>query len=795
MGAVYRNGSIWAAHPVFLPAGGSPTRTAIQWWQLSPDGTILQRGMIDDPAGVNFYSWPSLSVNQFNDVLIGYSGFSTNQYASANYSFRYGDDPPNTLRGDTVFKPGEASYVSLGDGRNRWGDYSATVVDPLNDTDLWTIQEYAASPANTWGTWWGRVTPSPAPLPLLLMDEPTVTEGEFGTTNALFTVRLTHTNSLPVTVAFATADLSAQAGTDYTATNGMLTFAPGETNKSITVTVFGDLLEETNEAFTVTLNNPTNATLGIPLALGRIVDDDPLQISPADASVIEGDLGATNALFTVRLSKSYHLPVSVDFATTDGSALAGSDYVATNGTLNFAPSETARTITVLINGDELDETNETFVLNLTNPVNAGLAASQAYTTIVDDDSLVLAISDVSVREGDSGTSNALFTVMLSKPYHLLVAFEFSTANGSAVAGSDYAATNGTLTFAPGETTQIISVAVNGDLTDEANENFFLNLSNPVNVTLTDTQGKASILDDDPLVLANPDITVFEGYNGTSEARFTVSLSKPMSVPVSVDFATANGTALAGSDYVSTNGTITFLSGETNHLIVVAVIGDALDELNETFSINLTNAVNVALIDTQARATIVDDDDAMISISDAIVREGQAGQTGATFTVSLSTTSTRTVSVRASTANGSATASADYLPLSNVLLSFPSGTTNQTLVVQVLGDTLIESNEIFRVNLTSAGNGFIVDSQGVGTILDHDFRITAVELVGADVRLSFTTVAGWSYTVERTDDLSGTAVWTPVSGAEAVAGTGSVVNVLDPIVAGQSQRFYRVRLLP
>jgi len=192
---------------------------------------------------------------------------------------------------------------------------------------------------------------------------------------------------------------------------------------------------------------------------------------------------------------------------------------------------------------------------------------------------------------------------------------------------------------------------------------------------------------------------------------------------------------------------------------------------------------------------VDDDDAMISINDVTVREGQTEQTAAIFTVSLSTMSTRTVSVRASTANSSATAGADYLPLSNVLLSFPSGTTNQTFVVQILGDTVTEPNATFRVNLTSAVTGFIADAQGVGTILDDDFRITAVELVGADVRLSFTTVAGWSYTVERTEDLNGTAVWTPVSGAEAVAGTGGVVNVLDPVVAGQPQRFYRVRLLP
>ena len=171
MGAAFRNGFIWAVQNVFLPAGGSPSRTAVQWWQLSPEGTILQHGLIDDPTGVKSYAWPSLAVNQFNDVLIGYSRFSTNQYASANYSFRFGADLPNTTRSDTLLKAGEASYFNLLNGRNRWGDYSATVVDPLNDTDLWTIQEYAAWPANTWGTWWGRVAPPPRPLPLVIIEK------------------------------------------------------------------------------------------------------------------------------------------------------------------------------------------------------------------------------------------------------------------------------------------------------------------------------------------------------------------------------------------------------------------------------------------------------------------------------------------------------------------------------------------------------------------------------------------------------------------------------------------------
>jgi len=136
---VYRNGSLWAAQTVFLPAA-SPTRSAVQWWQIAPDGAVIQQARIDDPGGGNFYAFPSLAVNANGDVLVGYSRFSAAQYASANYAFRAASDPPNTLRTDTVLKVGEAPYYkTFGGGYNRWGDYSNTVVDPVNDLDMWTI--------------------------------------------------------------------------------------------------------------------------------------------------------------------------------------------------------------------------------------------------------------------------------------------------------------------------------------------------------------------------------------------------------------------------------------------------------------------------------------------------------------------------------------------------------------------------------------------------------------------------------------------------------------------------------
>ncbi len=164
---VYRNGMLWTTHTIFLPPGGVPARSSVQWWQITPGTTpsLAQMGRIDDATGVNFYAYPSLAVNKNNDVLIGFASFSASQYASGAYAFRNSSDPPGTMRSNVLLKAGEAPYYkTYGGANNRWGDYSFTSIDPLNDTDFWTIQEYAwtHSTLDRWSTWWGHITPPPA---------------------------------------------------------------------------------------------------------------------------------------------------------------------------------------------------------------------------------------------------------------------------------------------------------------------------------------------------------------------------------------------------------------------------------------------------------------------------------------------------------------------------------------------------------------------------------------------------------------------------------------------------------
>jgi hypothetical protein len=176
LNCVYRNGAVWAAHTIYLPASGSPTRSSVQWWEidtLAGDlGGVLQRGRIDDRTNNFDFAYPSIAVNQRNDAMIGYTRFGVSQYASANYAFHAAGDAPGTNQGDTVLKTGEEPYFKdFGTGDNRWGDYSNTAVDPANDLDLWTLQEYASF-SDSWGTWWGKIalaaspTPTPTPTPI-----------------------------------------------------------------------------------------------------------------------------------------------------------------------------------------------------------------------------------------------------------------------------------------------------------------------------------------------------------------------------------------------------------------------------------------------------------------------------------------------------------------------------------------------------------------------------------------------------------------------------------------------------
>lgn len=216
-----------------------------------------------------------------------------------------------------------------------------------------------------------------------------------------------------------------------------------------------------------------------------------------DVSKIEGNAATSNATFAVTLTPASTSSVTVNYATANGSAMAGSDYAAASGTLNFAPEQTSKTFTVKIIGDTVKEANETFVVNLSAPSGgATLFDGKGVGTIINDDGPVLRVNDVSKAEGQSGTTAFLFKVNLSSARPTITTVTYTTANGTAKAGQDYNATTGTLTFVPGQTSRTVSVNVIGDTAKEVNETFMVKLSNPRGASLFDAQGQGIILNDD-----------------------------------------------------------------------------------------------------------------------------------------------------------------------------------------------------------------------------------------------------------------------------------------------------------
>jgi GH18 family chitinase len=280
-----------------------------------------------------------------------------------------------------------------------------------------------------------------------------------------------------------------------------------------------------------------------------------ISLSIGDAAVSEGRSGKNSAALSVRLSAPAAATVSVKYATANGTAVAGSDYTATSGTLSFAPGETAKTISVAVKPDTTIEADETFTVVLSGAVGAPISRSVGTATIRNDDFPSLSIADVSVSEGNAAGTTAVFRVTLSAASPQTVSVNYTAANGTAAAGSDYAATSGNLTIAPGVTSGTIAVAVVGDTVVEPDETFFLNLTNPVNATIARAQGRATILNDDQ---STTQLTT-EAVAWTSAAGVSVSGN---SLTKTAATAWGNAGAISTKQLASGGGYVQVTASET-----------------------------------------------------------------------------------------------------------------------------------------------------------------------------------------------------------------------------------------
>lgn len=565
---------------------------------------------------------------------------------------------------------------------------------------------------------------NPAEPPSLSINDVTVTEGNSGLTDMVFTVTRTGSLAAESSVTVATAPNTALATFDFEAQTTTLTFAANEATKTVTIKVVGDTVDEENETFFVNLLNPVGATISDAQGVGTITDDDVTlpTLSINDVTQAEGNSGNTQFQFTVTLSAASATPVTVNFNTTAGSAFAGEDFIASNGTVTFAAGETTKTITIEVVGDTSFEQAETFSVTLSQPSGATLADGTGLGTITNDDEFgpSFSVDDITVAEGDSGTTNATFTVTLSQALSAQATVNFATSNGTALAPADYTSSSGTLTFAAGETSKTVTVVIVGDTLDEENETVKLLLSNAVGAAIADAEGVATITDNDPTpTISINDRSVDEQDTGTRGMVFTVTLSAASGRTVTVDFATADGTAKASEDYNAATGTLTFAPGVTERTINVTILNDTKDEANEKFTVNLSNAAGATIADSTGEGTITDNDpEPTMSIADLTVTEGDDGTKEVNFAVSLSAVSGLPVIVSYATAAGTALVGSDFQSASGDL-TFNAGESTKTITVRIVNDRIAEGTESFTVTLSNPFGATITDGTATGTIEDND----------------------------------------------------------------------------
>ncbi|MGE4070194.1 MAG: Calx-beta domain-containing protein [Lysobacterales bacterium] len=616
-----------------------------------------------------------------------------------------------TINGDLVFEADESFALNLGAATGAVVADNQGVVTILNDDGV----------------------------PAVSIDDISQNEGNSGSSNFTFTMTLSNPSSQTMDYLVYTVGITATAGSDYTEINApgtLVSFPPLSTSQTVPVSVNGDFDVEPDEIFEVYVTEAGMRGGGVlATGTGTILNDDvAIDISIDDVSVVEGTgAGSTNAVFTVTLSSEplAGLPVTVDYGTASGAAISGTDFTATSGQLSFVNGGAlSQTISVPVTRDDIDENDEGFVVNLSNAVNAALADGQGAGQILDDDAAPTpSVDNIAVVEGNAGTANAVFTVSLSNPSAFALDFLAYTVDGTASAPTDYSAiAQGapvSVSFAPLATSATVTVLVNGDLTVEADESFTLNLiaGNNRGQPVILASGIGTISNDDSATLTLTGGAIAEGNSGTSTLTFTATLSNPVQDPVSVQFATADGSATAPADYLAASGTLTFAGGQTSQTIAVTVIGDNLVEPDENLQVILSNPQGGSIATGSATGTIVNDDSASLSIDDVTQYEGLASRgagapTPFVFTVSSSNPSASAMTVNFQTADGTATAPPDYVA-SNGTLTIVPGATSATLVINVIPDTMVEPDETFSVNLSAAVGASIADAQGMGTILGDD----------------------------------------------------------------------------
>ena len=580
-----------------------------------------------------------------------------------------------------------------------------------------------------------------------------------------------------ITVAYSTVAVTAEAGRDYSgaveSAPGVVRILAGRTSVVVPIETVHDTLDEDHEQLKLVLSDPVGAVLADSEAVGTIIDDDPEPLLSVDDPEAAENGDGTPVTFTLRLSEVSGRAVKVRYATVDGTAKKGDDYVeVADGEVTIAADYQTALVEVALVDDDVEEGVERFLLELSGPSNARFGDSAGAATILDDDAPPQILIDDAAATYEAAGASVSFPVRLSRADpDAAVTVDYATEDATATAGNDYTAptdtlTTNTLTIPAGQTATMVMVDLLDDDVDEDTETFRLRLSNPsANATLGNDSAVATILDDDGLAK----LSVSDAPEATegATATFSVELNRSSARAVTVAYAAVvdplggDAAAIPGQDFEAVTGTLTIAARSTSATVGVPLADDALDEHTETFWMRLSNPTGADVEDGTGIGTIADDDPLpQLSVGDSGATEGDPIR----FTVTLDSASGRTVTVPWTTAAGStgnpASPTGDYVAASGIL-TFASGTTTAHIDITTVHDEVSEPDETFQIRLGQPTNATVDDGVAVGAIVDDDslprLSIAGTELLETDSPATFVVTLSHTSSQSVTVDYATTAV--------------------------------------
>ncbi|MEP1080015.1 Ig-like domain-containing protein [Leptolyngbya sp. PL-A3] len=572
--------------------------------------------------------WSTVAMDEDGDFVITWSSLGQDGSFDGVYGQRY--------NAAGVAQGGEFRVNTITNDQQR---FSTVAMDADGDfAVVWTSKNQDGSDYGIYAQRYG-IAPS-------ITITPGITPTEAGATPGTFTITLNRAATTPLTVNFGVlgtaanpADYSFTPGPGITAvTATSFTLAAGVTTATLNVVPINDTIYEPGgETVQLALLTGTTYAVGnLNTATLTLTDNDTAPTVTLDLSSSSMAENGGVATVTATLSNASTQNVTVNLGLT-GTA-SGSDYSASGPSIVIPAGSLSGSVTLTGVNDAPDETNETVILDITSVTNGTESGTQQATvTITDDDPTpTLSVGDVILTEGDAGTQNATFTVTLSAPSGQTVTVNYATSNGSAVAPSDYTTTTGTLTFAPGVSTQTITVPVLGDTLDEANETFNVTLTSSSNATIVDGAGVGTITDNDPIPTVSFTTATQSGGEG-STLTITLQLSALSGQDVTVPFTLA-GTATDGSDYTLTTSPLTITAGSTTATLTLVSTNDALGEADETIIVTMGVPTNASIGATATHTVTLLDNDVSPGIS---LSSSSATTLNSSFSVTATFTETVT----------------------------------------------------------------------------------------------------------------------------------------------------------